>query len=171
MFLIASGFEFGATVSGAPILPDDGVVDRLAGLAIPDQRGLALVGDTYARNLYSFFSGLLQGLATDFEHRLPDFLRVMLDPAILRVDLCEFLLGKSDTVPFVVKDHRTGTGCPLVDRKDVTSFHTMPPVTPNFVCNTFIINQYRKLSRVGLFISEQKNLRSLVRWTKVDIRI
>ncbi len=30
---------------GAPVLPDDGVVDRLAGLAVPDQRRLALVGD------------------------------------------------------------------------------------------------------------------------------
>ena len=34
-----------AEVRGPPILPDDGVVDRLAGLAIPDDGRLALVGD------------------------------------------------------------------------------------------------------------------------------
>ena len=34
-----------AELGGAPILPDDGVVDRLAGLAVPDDRRLALVGD------------------------------------------------------------------------------------------------------------------------------
>ena len=30
---------------GAPVLPDDGVVDRLAGRPVPDDRRLALVGD------------------------------------------------------------------------------------------------------------------------------
>ncbi len=30
---------------GAPVLPDDRVMERLAGLAVPQQRGLALVGD------------------------------------------------------------------------------------------------------------------------------
>ena len=34
-----------AGVGGAAVLPDDGVVDRLAGRAVPDDRGLALVGD------------------------------------------------------------------------------------------------------------------------------
>ena len=34
-----------AEVGGAAVLPDDRVVDRLAGLAVPDDRRLALVGD------------------------------------------------------------------------------------------------------------------------------
>ena len=33
---------------GAAVLPDDGVVDRLAGGAVPDTRGLALIGDADA---------------------------------------------------------------------------------------------------------------------------
>ncbi len=40
-----SAFSCCAGVGGAPVLPDDGAVDRLAGRAVPDDRGLALVGD------------------------------------------------------------------------------------------------------------------------------
>ena len=36
---------------GAAVLPDDGVVDRLAGRAVPDHRGLALVGDADRRDV------------------------------------------------------------------------------------------------------------------------
>ena len=38
-----------AGVGGAPVLPDDGVVDGPAGRAVPDHRGLALIGDADAR--------------------------------------------------------------------------------------------------------------------------
>ena len=41
----AVGFEPLAEVRGAAILPDDRVVDRLAGLAVPDDGRFALVGD------------------------------------------------------------------------------------------------------------------------------
>ena len=34
-----------AEAGGAAVLPDDGVADRLAGLAVPDDGGFALVGD------------------------------------------------------------------------------------------------------------------------------
>jgi hypothetical protein len=37
--------QLGAQRLGAAVLPDDGVVDRLAGAAVPQHRGLALVGD------------------------------------------------------------------------------------------------------------------------------
>src|SRR5581483_10084269 len=37
-----------AEIRGAAVLPDDGVVDRLAGGAIPDDCGLALIGDADA---------------------------------------------------------------------------------------------------------------------------
>ena len=40
-----------ADIGGAPVLPDDGVVDRLAGLAIPDHDGLALIGNADGGNV------------------------------------------------------------------------------------------------------------------------
>ena len=43
----------------AAVLPDDGVVDRLAGLAVPDDDGLALVGDADGRDVLGRDAGLL----------------------------------------------------------------------------------------------------------------
>ena len=42
---VAGGFEPVAILRGAAVLPHDGVGDGLAGLAIPQQRCLALIGD------------------------------------------------------------------------------------------------------------------------------
>ena len=35
-----------AVLGGAPVLPDDGAIHRLAGAPVPDDGGLALVGDS-----------------------------------------------------------------------------------------------------------------------------
>ncbi len=43
--LPAVGAELGNGVGDARVLPDDGVVDGLAGFAVPDYGGFALVGD------------------------------------------------------------------------------------------------------------------------------
>ena len=43
--LEAARLQHVARRRGAPVLPDDGVADRLAGRAVPDDRRLALVGD------------------------------------------------------------------------------------------------------------------------------
>ena len=44
-------FELLAESGGAAILPDDGVVDGLAGCAVPDDGGFALVGDADGGNV------------------------------------------------------------------------------------------------------------------------
>ena len=41
----ADFLQFRAARGGAAVLPDDGRINRLAGLAIPDDGGFALVGD------------------------------------------------------------------------------------------------------------------------------
>ena len=48
LVLVAGALQRVAEVGGAAVLPDDGVVDRLAGAAVPHHRGLALVGDADA---------------------------------------------------------------------------------------------------------------------------
>ena len=40
----------GAGIGGAAVLPDDGVVDRDAGGTVPDQSGLALIGNADGGN-------------------------------------------------------------------------------------------------------------------------
>ena len=67
---------------GAPaILPDDGVVHRLAGLALPQHRRLALVGDADGGNVAGT---LAERLAADGNRGVPDLLGIVLDPAIGR---------------------------------------------------------------------------------------
>src|SRR5688572_6436127 len=55
---VTGGREFVAGAGGAAILPDDGVVDRLTGFAIPQHGGLALVGDADGGEVVGFQSGL-----------------------------------------------------------------------------------------------------------------
>jgi hypothetical protein len=49
---------------GAGVLPDDRVVDRLAGELVPHHGGLALVGDADGGDLMAVDVGLGQGLPT-----------------------------------------------------------------------------------------------------------
>src|SRR5262249_154282 len=44
-------------IRGAPILPDNGIVDRLAGRLVPNKRGFPLVGDTDSSNIFSLCPG------------------------------------------------------------------------------------------------------------------
>ena len=46
------GFQSGADLRRAPVLPDNGLVDRLARLALPHHRGFALVGDAEAADIF-----------------------------------------------------------------------------------------------------------------------
>ena len=77
---------------GAGILPDDRIVDRLAGRFLPHNSGLTLVGDTDRGNIFRGDVTLLERALDHFLGALPDFHRVVFDPAGLRVDLFVFLL-------------------------------------------------------------------------------
>src|SRR5690606_8650723 len=99
-------------------LPDDGVVDRATGDPVPDDGGLALVGDADGRDLLVGDAGLGQGLDEHGALSGPDFHGVMLDPTGLRVDLREFALGDGDHVGVAVQHDGTGTGGALVEGDD-----------------------------------------------------
>ena len=77
----AVGLQPLAVVGGAAVLPDDGVVHRLAGLAVPDDRRLALVGDADGGDVLRPDVRAAERLDRDADLRRPDFLRVVLDPA------------------------------------------------------------------------------------------
>ena len=81
---------------GAAVLPDDGIADRLSGRAVPDQRGLALIGDADRGDVARVEPGLVQRLARGGELAFPDLDRVVLDPARLRIDLPELALSHRD---------------------------------------------------------------------------
>ena len=101
---------------GAGVLPDERVVDRLAGVAVPHQRGLALIGDPQAGDVVGRGVRCLQGLVEHFLGAGPDLLGIVLDPARLRKDLLVLLLGDGDDPAFVIEDHRPGARRALIQR-------------------------------------------------------
>ena len=86
-------------IGGAAILPDDGVVDRLAGVAIPEDGGFALVGDADGGDVAGVMPAFFSALNGDSPLRLPDLVRIMLDPSGLRKDLAKFPCAVRRTWP------------------------------------------------------------------------
>ncbi len=104
---------------GAPALPDDGVVDRLARRAVPDDGRLALVGDADGGDARGVDAGGGDGLVHGAVLRGPDLARVVLDPALLREELRELALRHADDLLIAVEDDRTARGGALVEGHDV----------------------------------------------------
>lgn len=103
---------------GAGVLPDDGVVDGLTGVLVPEQRRLALVGDADGLDVVAGDAGLGDGSGDDLLDVRPDLVRVVLDPARLREDLLVLLLVDGDD-PAVLVEHDAAAGRgALVDRRD-----------------------------------------------------
>ncbi len=123
--LVADGRRFarrpqrGAVLRGAAVLPDDGVVDRPAGRALPDDRGLALVGDADGGHILGREPGLGHGVAHRRDDARPDLLRIVLDPAGLRIDLPQLLLGARDRRERAIEHDGARRGRALIDGDDV----------------------------------------------------
>src|SRR5207245_8398815 len=105
---------------GPAVLPDDGVVDRLAALAVPDDGRLTLIGDADAHQIFHGNIFLLKRFAGHLTLRLEDFLRVVLDPAALRIDLAQFALRGADRGAFLVEQDGARAGRALIERENVT---------------------------------------------------
>ena len=90
------------------VLPDDRAMDWLAGRAVPDHRRLALVGDADSGDPRRIDAACSDRLADGRQHALPDLLRIMLDPARLRVMLAQLMLRRGDRPAFGIEQDRTG---------------------------------------------------------------
>src|SRR4029453_11357299 len=97
----------------------DRVVDRVAGLAIPDDRRFPLIGDADRGNIPRAKVAAAEGFGRDRNLRCPDFAGVVLDPARLRKDLLKLLLADRDNGPVVIEHDGAGAGGPLVQRGTV----------------------------------------------------
>src|SRR5690606_22283878 len=117
--LQAIGLHAVAGLGRAAVLPDDGAMDRAAGLAVPDERGLARVGDADAGELARVDPRRQQGVANGLERGAPEVLRLVLDPARIREMLLELLLADADRTKAVVEHDGAGAGGALVDGEDV----------------------------------------------------
>src|SRR5450830_184199 len=101
--LVAGGFERIAKRRGAAVLPDDSVIQGAAAIAIPDDGGFTLVGDTDGGNRGAVETGLGDSFRRYPGLRRPDLLRIMLNPAGLRINLLEFLLRRADDVTGMIE--------------------------------------------------------------------
>jgi hypothetical protein len=73
-------------------LPDDGVINRVSGVAIPNDRGLALIGDADRSHIVWSRAGAGQCLKSDRNLGGSDLLGIMLDPSGLGKNLIELAL-------------------------------------------------------------------------------
>ena len=113
------GVELLTELTGAGVLPDDGVVHRLAGLPVPDHRGLALVGDPECGDVLGTDVRPGDTVADDPSGVATDLLGVMLHPPRLGEDLPVLQLTGLGDRPGRVEDDRPGRRGALVDGQDV----------------------------------------------------
>ncbi len=102
---------------GAPVLPDDRGRQRFAGLAVPEHDRLALVGDA-DRGDPLRPAAALDRRTRHREGLVPDFRRVVLDPAAFRIMLDQFGGFARKTCPVGREQHRPGGSGALVDNQD-----------------------------------------------------
>ena len=110
--------EFVACSRRAAVLPDDGVIDRLARFTIPDDGRLALVGDAHRRDISRPYLGLAKHFNGGAELRCENLERIMFHPSGLRVDLREFLLRPGMDFSFPGEENGARTGGSLIEGKD-----------------------------------------------------
>ena len=103
----------------AAALPDDCIIDRSAGVLVPDDGRLALVRDADAGDVRRRQAALFKCLAHGEQLALEDDHRVMLNPARFRIDLREWILRQRYDVSLTIEDNRAGTGCTLIKCNDV----------------------------------------------------
>ena len=121
----AVGHQLVDDVGGAAALPDDGVGDGLAGLLVPDDRGLALVCDADGGDVDRLDAELFHGGVRDLVGGIPNLVRVMLDPAGMREDLAEFLVDHGADIAGFIEQDAAGARRPLIQRHYI--FHFISP--------------------------------------------
>ncbi len=132
----AARFELFTDGRGTAALPDDGVVDGLAGGLFPYHCGFTLVGDADGSDLFAAKASLGQHFGKDGGLGRPDLHRVVLYPARFRVVLGEFALGGTDYVGVLVKHDGTGRGSTW--SRATTYFFSADMMFSTFLFSTFL---------------------------------
>src|SRR6185437_1826598 len=115
--------ELADQIVGPRVLPVDRVPDRDPGAPVPEDRGLALVGDAEPDDLVWRDARLLEDARGQAQRVAPDLHRVVLDPAGARVVLLVFHLNHGDELTAVVEEDAAGGRRALVDRDDIAVRH------------------------------------------------
>ncbi len=118
-----------AKLARTSILPDNGIVQRLAGFAIPDQRRLTLVGDADGGDVGALETGFVQRLLDRPDDRFPDFLRIVLHPTGIREDLPKLLLACPGYLHGLIEDDRARGRGALVNGDNVAAHSFLPEIS------------------------------------------
>jgi acetyl-CoA carboxylase biotin carboxyl carrier protein len=92
--LVAGLLQLVAATRGAPVLPDDRAVQRLAAVTVPRDHRLALVRDPDAGERAAVDAGRVERLLSNGARHVPDLARVVLDPARAREVLLELAVAR-----------------------------------------------------------------------------
>ena len=110
------GADAVAIFGGAPVLPHNGAVHRLAAGSIPHYRGFALVGDAQGGDLIGGNARLRQRFGQHRHLRAPNFFRIMLHQPRLGKMLGKGFLRLGNDLACMVENHRTRRSGALVER-------------------------------------------------------
>ena len=99
--------QVAALIGRASVLPDNCIVNRLAGGLVPNNCGFTLVGDANCGNLIHRDAPGPQSVLTGGKRCIPKIERVMFDPARVREMLRELLLFAGHDTHHAIKHHRT----------------------------------------------------------------
>jgi hypothetical protein len=119
LVFVAIVFELRAKLCGSAVLPDNGVIDGLAGFTIPDDGGLALVGNAEADDVARADAGAGEDLDGGAKLRSEDVHGIMFDPAGIGKMLSELMLGDAGDLAVVIEENSAGAGGALIEREDV----------------------------------------------------
>ena len=103
----------------AAALPDDRGINRPTGRFIPENGGLALVGDADAGYLGGGYVGCCQCLQHGGILGGPNLHWLLLDPALVRIMLGQLMLADRQNVLFTVKQNRARTGRALIQCQNI----------------------------------------------------
>ena len=115
--LDARVLQLAAMFRRAAILPDDRLVNALAGFPVPDERGFPLIGNANTGDHLRTHAAGAQRIASHKQHRLPDVFRIVLHPARLRKLLWELLLGTGNRFATGAKNYAAAAAGSLVNCK------------------------------------------------------
>ncbi len=117
----AVGAELFAQGRRSAALPDDRPVDRRAGRAVPHDGRLALVRDPDRGDLGPGYAGLRERRPGRPLDGRPDLLRIVLDPAGLRIVLRELGVAPREHAAVEIDDERGRSGGALIESKNVAT--------------------------------------------------
>jgi len=109
-----------AVVGGATVLPHNGMVQRLAGVPVPQHGRFPLVGNANARNVLQIDTRFQHGFSGYRQLGGPYFQGIMFYPAGLRKVLGKFFLRHRHDMALIIKENGTRAGSALVERQNIT---------------------------------------------------